>query len=244
MNLSPEAVAAVLGAVVGAFIGAVSSFLVTMQRHTMVKRQELWGKHLNALVKLERRLNLCFEIAVSNRTYVQKFIEFGIALKLNRQGNGLYFGRFDLFPEFHDIALDLQNIDLINRIFILDIKHKRLNYDLQIVDSAYDDIKRWRMSSTLAPLDYASLTTELSEGSRGILGTMNLLDEALVKATATTRVMLEHDRPCPIWQFYRMPSSYKPQPSELANETLKVTEEIEVVRRQSRAEIDSILPTP
>jgi hypothetical protein len=254
MHLPPE----VIGAIVGAFFGAFFAFGYTQLHYTMVKNRELWTRHLNALVTIESRLNVCMDLINSNRYVANSYIELFNKLEADIKLKGVLWATFQRVPEFDETARDLQNLDIKNLALKLDVKIRKMNNATRVVDEAYGELRRVFFEKGLEWSPYNKLTKDLLKGVKHIHEACNTIDERVIALAAHNRAQLNTDKSMTavrrraqldtdqadtekamkIWRFHKRRESVSPTPDKIELVRKDIEREIVLIQTQSRLEIE------
>ncbi|MGH8015076.1 MAG: hypothetical protein ACREBV_02680 [Candidatus Zixiibacteriota bacterium] len=225
-----------IAAAVGALLGGLLGFASAIYFHVLVKRQERWIKHYNALIGLQHQLNEQIE---SITVDTQLFKDFAQSVKdFSVDSIGLFWSIPRLLEIDKSTILDLGNLTLINNLFGLDQEFRRMNDDITAMMSNYEKTKDAFISKTISPNQMIRTSNEVADRFRLLIRGLAYLDNKVCEILAAVRIHTRKDEPLSMIRYFRKRKSNDVSKEEISDELEELKSEIETVRAESRKRID------
>ena len=227
---------------IGAFMGAFLAFIFVRIGDAVKRVSDRQRDAYNSLVKLERIGNNHL-IVSSSMIFIAKDILQTIENALAKNQFVINFNVFDYFKIDEEALFNLLNMDVLNKIFILNTDLKKLNHSIAALERHYSEINKGVIAKTLNPDAYFENLKGLGAQLKLIIRFAEESQQEIKKAIALVRVIISKEKPlftklAHWWLRSKSTSKYQ----ELVNEeSIKLDREIEEIRNQSRKRIDEIL---
>lgn len=160
------------------------------------------------------------------------------------RNNKFFFVSFGEFDINKDMLLDLQNIDLINDMFSLNIELSRVNKTLTTTWNWYSDLKTAFVDEKITEKTYKENMNTFSEKLNVFVDATVLLGQKIEKTLAKVRVLLDDE---PLLDKFLMLFSWKERypkdfEKKCEKELEKIRKEVGKIKAKSQSEIDALKP--
>lgn len=223
-----------LSQTVSAFAGAFFAFLLLRLSDFFTGVYKRKVMHFNSLVMLETQLNEIGTIIDSNLYIIPEFINVIASGKI-------YFNNLRIIPVDKSHFEKLFDIDLMNELFSYQYDIRKINDDIQTLNTAYEDIKNAIIDKKNTP-EGNKANTEMIISKLKLFNIFmaKLFDKTLLLLTRI-RVQLREDMPLGTALQRYFIRTIKPKEKEINNELNKLKNEIEESRVKSRKENEELL---
>jgi len=229
------------GQFIGAFMGALFAFLFVRLGDGLTRFYKRKLKNYNALVKLERQINIYLNVISDNIFIIDDFTDY-IKEIINNDKPVIYFNVLHEFLIDKDNSLDLSNLDLINKVFSFEMGIEKMNHSIVSTNRFYSDIKIAFIEKNIDFNTYKknifSLKSKLSELKKFLVG----LEQESKELGAMTRLLMR-EKPLLTkltYLFIRKRISEKIK-KEIPKEVEKLEDEIKNTKKESEEKILAIL---
>lgn len=219
-----------------AFAGAFFAFLFLRLAEFFTKIYQRQVKHYNSLVTLGTQLNELGGI-IHDNIYLLPYFRKSIL-----SGN-IYFSKLRQLPINKSHYEKLYDKELINELFSFNYQLRKLNDNMDGLNSGYTDIKNAYIQHHIQKPDYlvnAKLTAQQLTMLEIFLSNM---EKQTVQLMAKIRLMSKKDIPlgAKIISWFIHTSGSKLNKTEIDKEAKKLLQEIEETKTKSQKEIEEIL---
>lgn len=221
----------------GAFAGAFFVFIFLKLADFLTRVHERKVRHFNSLVLLETQLNELLGIIYDNAIAISFFI------KTIKSGK-IYFGKLKQVPIDRSHYNNLYDVTLKNDLFTYNYKLRQLNDDIDNLTSGYVDIKNALIQGNIDNKDYLENVKFFTNDFLEPLGKyLKGIDNQTIRLYVKVRIMLKRDLTIgtKIMRWLIRESGSKISKSETDEETKKLLDEIEKIKKRSQKEKDDIL---
>ena len=175
----------ILGSAIGAAFGALGGFAVAMLTENYRHHSEKWSLHIRALALIERNQNANIGILSDNAYSLREFYR---AVESHRVPQ-VHCG-----PALVDRAaeLDVQNLDIANRLFLLNNQLRRHNDDVGSFFSHVSEVRTSYLSGVLPQDVYLQFLAGAARAARvlraGLRMTIRQASEMIAESQVQCRV--------------------------------------------------------
>ncbi len=220
----------------GAFAGAFFAFLFLRLWDFFSKIYQRQVKHYNALILLETQLNELVGI-VNDNAYVIPFFKNAIT------SGGIYFSKLRQLPIDRSHYLTLHDIELINELFSFNCQLRKFNDDIDSLTDGYSDIKNAYIQQHIERQDYLVNAQISADHLITLEAFLANIEDRSLQLMAKVRLMARKDIPfgTKFTRFFIHTSGSKLSIENIAKETSRLQNEIEVTKTQSQKEIEEVI---
>jgi len=227
--------------ILGAFMGAFFAFIFLRIAELFKDAQRRIREHHNALIRLDYLFNDYHNIISDNDSTIDRLIE---KVKDSLEKNYLldYHYNFRSFPIEKETLLKLMNIDLINRLYSLNVSLTKMNDDLNTMDKAYLKLKQLRLEKRIGPEVYKINMQNYLEQVSEVRSFISEFEGKIIGIHAIVRILIAKKSIFiqfnPFISKRRFPKNLE---NELIDEKKKLLAEMKKIQDESRKEIKKVL---
>jgi hypothetical protein len=230
-------------AAIAAFFGAFLAFLFIRIGEFFKSYSERINKSHNALVKIEHLLNSLLGELDDNVYVIETFEELYKNNVKNQEQSRVFVWANRLTPVkvLDDLLIDLLNIDLINELFILNVRLRKLNDTIETINGAYKESKDLLISKTIDPANYKENLSRIRENLLKIKKFFFASISETQQAQSAIRVLAKN-RPLMGYLMKRLPSHKYGRRFEAKrkNELKIMLREMDEIKKEGKSKIDAI----
>lgn len=194
-------------------------FIPTVLLQRLFKRQI---QHFNSLINLETQLNEISTVIRDNNIQVNGFKKAIVT------GN-IFWGTLEQIEIDKSHYNNLYDIDLLNEVFSLFYKLRRMNDDMKNLQNGFSDLKNAYIPKHITVSHYISNAKLISEHLSTLQDYSSYLLDEIEQLLAKVRVQIKKDKPLPskIIGLFIHPSSNSVTLNELNSEIKNMRQEVE-----------------
>jgi len=217
---------------IAAFFGAFFVFVFDRFSKRLSAFRKGNNEHFNALVKIERLLNRTMAQLDKNAKLGRDDINALNSMKI-------LVWNLPPIPFSHELADNLKNIDFVNDYFDFMMGIESLNHDLNVMMTAYNEVKSMSLGKTISPEHYKDNVIFIIKQVSEIIKFMESYQAETTELLAKARILLK-EREHRIFLLGAWPRRYydKNIGQQQHEELLALKSEIELTKKKSREEIN------
>jgi hypothetical protein len=229
---------------VAAFFGAFLAFLFIRVGEFFKSYSDRINKGHNALIKVEHLLNSLLDELDGNVYVIETFEGLYDKSVKNQQQSRVFVWANRLTPVkiLDDLLIDLLNIDLINELFMLNVRLRKLNDTIETINGAYKESKDLLISKTIDPENYKENLSRIHESLLNVKKFFLASITETLQALSAIRVLAKN-QPLIGYLIKRLPSykygrTFK---AKRENELKILIQELNQIKKDGKSRIDTIL---
>ena len=233
------------GTALAAFLGAFFAFLFVRMGDFLKAYSDRMSKSHNTLIKLEHRFNNLLD-SLDGNIYIIKVFEEIYSQYENKseKSNSVFIWANRLKPvgQLDDLVIGVTNIDLINELFTVDIRLRKLNESMETLNGAYLESKDALLRKDIDPENYMVNVKQIRKNLLELKKFIQTQINECLGSLSSVRV-LARNRPL-IGSLIRLMPGYKYNSrfeSEKDLEIKKLKQEIEAAKKRGQERIDGVL---
>lgn len=173
---------------ISAFAGAFFAFLFARLAEFLTKLYQREVQHYNSLVTLGNELNEYIGVIRDDIFVIDNFIQ---AITTGK----IYFVKLQTLPINKDHYSSLYSLDLLNDLFSLYYLVRKLNDDMNSLNTGYFEIKSAFTDGKISKADYILNANIAADNLRSIKAFLGNLEEDTLALLAKTRIAMRKDKP-------------------------------------------------
>ena len=219
---------------IAAFFGAFFVFVFDRFSKRLSAFRKGNNEHFNALVKIERLLNRTMAQLDKNAKLGRDDINALNSMKI-------LVWNLPPIPFSHELADNLKNIDFVNDYFGFMMGIESLNHDLNVMMTAYNEVKSTFLGKTISPEHYKDNVIFTIKRVSEIIKFMESYQAETTELLAKARILLK-EKEHRIFLLGAWPRRHydKNIGQQLHEELATLKSEIELTQKKSQEEINKI----
>lgn len=216
-----------------AFAGAFFAFLFIRIGDSLSKIYDRAVKHFNALVKAEYQMNVYLN-EINDNIFILESIKKAISLKI------ISLDDLKEFPINDDLLIELNNIEIIQDFFNLNINFSKANRSMTTVMKIYAELRNSFLDKKINQASYQLNLTHVQKNADLLIALLVNLDKKVVELLSKIRIKEKKDKPLLTLVMQRLSISKRIEDKELNAEIKQLEKEIEAEKEKSTKELKEI----